>query len=133
MRTCNLCKLTKPLTEFYERIKGSGKYRGRCIPCDRLTKGNDPEYKRMWKLANKYGITVDQYEAMLVAQDGVCAICKKEDTRGTRLCVDHDHETGENRRLLCKACNLVIGYAHEDTEVLRNAIIYLESFKEQGR
>lgn len=59
--------------------------------------------KRNWHL-KKYSLTIDQYDCMLRAQNGVCAICKRPPTK-KRLAVDHDHLTGRNRGLLCGLCN----------------------------
>ena len=61
------------------------------------------------KLRWSYGITVRQYEAMLTRQGQACAICKKV-PEGKRLGVDHDHDTGAIRGLLCMRCNLDLGY-----------------------
>lgn len=52
----------------------------------------------------KYGLTPDEFHALLEAQGGVCAICGGTDTQ-RRLAVDHDHESGEVRGLLCSGCN----------------------------
>jgi hypothetical protein len=67
---------------------------------------------------------------MLARQDGVCAICRGEETRtmaGTvlALCVDHDHETGRVRGLLCHPCNMLLGFARDDEERLQAAVRYL--------
>ena len=75
------------------------------------------------KPLTEYGISLLQYEAMLEAQNGVCAICKK--TEGKHLSVDHNHVTGEIRGLLCSRCNLVIGRCNDDTKLLKAAILYL--------
>lgn len=77
-----------------------------------------------------YGIGFAEYQAMLVAQRGVCAVCEKPETKiqnGTiqLLSVDHDHKTGAVRGLLCSNCNLAIGYACEDVTILAKAIGYL--------
>jgi hypothetical protein len=69
-----------------------------------------------------YGISPEQYEEMLKRQGGVCAICG----RGRKLCVDHDHDTGHIRGLLCKPCNSSIGQLGDDVEGLKKAISYLE-------
>lgn len=74
----------------------------------------------------RYGITPEAYETMRVAQSLKCAICRKAVT----LVVDHCHETGKVRGLLCKHCNSVLGYARDDTSVLRAAIGYIESNSE---
>src|SRR5438094_9480440 len=67
-----------------------------------------PERKiadRAGHLKRKFGISLEQYEEMLAKQGGVCAICGAPPPEGTSLHVDHDHETGEVRGLLCFPCN----------------------------
>lgn len=86
------------------------------------------EYRRFRSLASKcrdYGISVSEYDEMLASQSGVCAICRKECKSGKRLSIDHNHETGEVRGLLCGKCNSVIGYADDCISTLRAAIEYL--------
>jgi len=79
-----------------------------------------------------YGITKEMYDIMHADQNGVCAVCKKEETaigKGGKvraLSVDHAHITGKIRRLLCHRCNVIIGLAHEDSGVLRNLADYLD-------
>lgn len=102
----------------------------------RRTDSNDARranrhHERNKELKKLFGIDFAIYQQMLVAQNGVCAICEKEETKlanGTLrvLSVDHNHTTGAVRGLLCSSCNLVVGYACEDTSVLRNAIAYLQ-------
>ena len=65
-------------------------------------------HRRNWNLA-QFGITIEQYDKMLAAQDGVCAICAGECGSGRRLAVDHDHGTGRVRALLCVRCNRQLG------------------------
>src|SRR5688572_9957760 len=60
-------------------------------------------------LKRKYGITVEQYDELLAAQGGVCAICTSPPRDDISLHVDHDHETGERRGLLCFRCNNALG------------------------
>lgn len=64
---------------------------------------------REWRLANEFGLTAGQYEAMLAAQDGGCAICAAPCVTGRALAVDHDHANGLIRGLLCFPCNQQIG------------------------
>ena len=74
-----------------------------------------------------YGLTPEQYDEILKKQNGCCAICGKHYTEAKhRLCVDHSHETGINRELLCDSCNRMIGFAKEDVEILKSAIDYLQ-------
>ncbi len=54
----------------------------------------------------RYGLTVVEYDAMLEAQGGLCAICGKKEPADRNMAVDHDHETGQIRSLLCTPCNV---------------------------
>lgn len=80
---------------------------------------------RNTKYMRQYGITLAAYEAMLVSQGGVCAICGGTDT--INLAVDHCHATGQIRGLLCRKCNALLGQATDDPAILANAIKYLEA------
>lgn len=74
----------------------------------------------------RYKLTVEQYEAMLVEQNGVCAICyRPEQVEGHRLCVDHDHKTGKVRGLLCRRCNTMCGQGDDDPARLLRGAQYL--------
>ncbi len=89
------------------------------------------------RIQRQYGVSIDVYESMLAAQDGVCAICKQAEARFVRrghgrtsfLCVDHDHETGAVRALLCGRCNVGIGSFNDDEETVLAAAAYLRRFK----
>ena len=70
------------------------------------------------------------YERMLYLQNGKCAICGREDNGARRFCVDHDHETGRIRGLLCGRCNTGLGFFEDNTEALRAALEYLEAGQE---
>ena len=76
-------------------------------------------------LKKRFGITVDQYAEMLDKQQGSCAICRTECVTGKRLAVDHCHETGRIRGLLCFNCNIGLGKFKDSTKMLETAIAYL--------
>jgi hypothetical protein len=78
------------------------------------------------KLQVKYGISLKQYDEMLESQHGVCAGCNGMQAVGAALYVDHDHQTGKVRGLLCHHCNVVLGYSRDSVEVLRKLADYLE-------
>lgn len=85
-----------------------------------------------------YGVTSEEYRRMLVAQAGVCAICRKPETatrkgqtKPMELHVDHDHVTGRVRGLLCANCNHLIGKAQESTLILRASAEYLERHQQE--
>jgi hypothetical protein len=87
-------------------------------------------------LLNNFGIDMHEYDRLYRLQRGVCAICKKPETatmsksgKVKLLAVDHDHETGEVRGLLCQRCNQGIGQFGEDLERLMSAYRYLAQFK----
>jgi hypothetical protein len=72
-----------------------------------------------------YGLSTEEFDALLVAQGYVCAICQQNDNLGRQLSVDHDHKTGKIRGLLCGMCNRAIGFLRDDPALLRRAIEYL--------
>jgi hypothetical protein len=83
--------------------------------------------------ASKYGMTHEQYEDMLMQQNGACAICGKPESRMIRgsvamLAIDHDHETGKVRGLLCSWCNRRLG-VFEDKTFVASAVKYLKRYK----
>lgn len=73
-----------------------------------------------------FGLTVQQYEAMIEKQRGMCAICGAANANGKRLSVDHRHRDGKIRSLLCHSCNVMVGFSREKPENLRRAAEYLE-------
>lgn len=83
---------------------------------------------RAHNLKHFYGITIEDFDSMFRAQNGRCAICgtKKQDAKGDRFHVDHNHDTKKVRGLLCSNCNTILGYAKENIETLKAAIDYLE-------
>lgn len=100
----------------------------------------DPEYrrrKRDERILREYGLTADELAALMKAQDGRCAICRRPpDGRANgqarpdtapRLHVDHCHTTGRVRGLLCGACNTAIGLLKEDPQLMAAAMAYLAS------
>lgn len=80
-------------------------------------------------LKRTYGITLEEYEKLHRAQSGRCAICNEMDRgqRLYRLVVDHDHDSGQVRGLLCSTCNSALGLLKDNPAVIRRAADYLES------
>jgi Recombination endonuclease VII len=81
-----------------------------------------------------YGLTVEAYNALLVGQSGRCALCLTATPGGgrSRFCVDHDHESGKVRGLLCVTCNTGLGLYRDSPDLLRAAATYLESHGTKG-
>ena len=76
-------------------------------------------------LKRTFGITVQQYDEMLAAQGGVCFLCRRPPTAWISLHVDHDHESGAIRKLLCFRCNNALGDLDDDPDLLARAAAYL--------
>ncbi len=86
----------------------------------------NPKRRLNNRLKSVFGITLEERDAMLSEQGGVCAICKASKPP-TKLgwVVDHCHDTGRVRGILCSPCNTLLGAARDNTETLANAIQYL--------
>ena len=118
-KACSGCGVIKPLEAFHVCNRNLDGRQSQCKDCHSAIQ-SDRAFLR-------FGITREQYDEILEAQGGVCAICKEVCNSGRRLAVDHDHETGEVRGLLCGNCNTAIGKFHDNTDYLRAAIAYLEN------
>lgn len=133
-RICTGCGKRKRRASFI-----GSKSRQPCKSCDRKAKrkvtaeGGRPKQAHHLR---KYGLTREDYAEMLAAQDGVCALCDNPETMTREgavrlLAVDHDHETGAVRALLCARCNAGLGNFDDDPVALRAAALYLEEHKER--
>lgn len=85
-----------------------------CVPCFKA-----------YRLLKTYGITIEQYDALISAQNGCCAVCGGSGD-GKPWHVDHCHDTGKVRGILCALCNRGIGHFRESAALLRAAADYLE-------
>ena len=89
--------------------------------------------RRRGALSSKYRITEQRYFEILEKQIGLCAICGSDSPRrkgSKNFTVDHDHTTMEVRGLLCHPCNVMLGLAKDNIEILETAIKYLKHHKE---
>lgn len=135
-KRCGDCNLIKPVEEFYRA--GNRGRDGFCRACRRRRDRDraarkaaryDPQSQRDYKLRLLYGISLADYEALVEAQGGVCALCLAEEVRSMygeapRLVVDHNHSTGRVRGLLCCACNSKLA-AVDDEQFMLRAKAYL--------
>jgi len=81
---------------------------------------------------SQYGLNEDSFKSMLAKQGNACAICGILSPGYTGWVVDHDHETGVVRGILCGACNFGLGNFKDDTLLLRRALAYLEESRNGG-
>ena len=143
MKICTVCNQTKSCKEFYKRKSSPDGFATHCKLCDN-------EKKRKWKEQNKdraystdrerhlrhrYGITTVDYDAMLQEQEGKCGICGTSENysshNGNRkdwsFAVDHDHNTGQVRGLLCNNCNRALGLFNDCKKTLGAALKWLDT------
>ena len=106
--------------------ESTSKYNAKVYTTDRRYASN---------LKEKFGITLEDYEVMMYSQNGCCAICGRSESEATertkRLCVDHDHDTGKIRSLLCHKCNKALGLFRESPQLLQKAVDYLLKYQEE--
>ena len=137
-RTCNKCNQTKPITDYYKTGRKNGdEHAYECKECAKARvsashKAN-PDKQRDRHLRRAYGITLAQFNRMVLAQGSTCACCGTDKPGGkhNQWCVDHDHLTGAVRELLCKDCNIVLGIIEDSPEHLQRLIQYLVKHNDQ--
>jgi hypothetical protein len=86
-----------------------------------------PERKRALRDGRTFGISADEFDELLEKQGGGCAVCGKRPERVASLHLDHDHETGGVRGILCLSCNQGIGKFRDDPDLLERAASYLRN------
>lgn len=126
-KKCGCCKQWLPLEKF---AKNGYKWDGlqeRCTSC-RLDHWRNLDYSlKRKRLIESYGITTQDFEALLKKQKYKCAICGSTDWGRYKVPrIDHDHSTGVVRGLLCNNCNRVLGMLKDDIVVLKSCIKYLK-------
>lgn len=134
MYTCKKCHVEKPLSEYYkttDRKSGHKTICKECIKSDPLTEKKKQymkEYSKKYSLKSKYNLTEEDYKELLINQNHKCAICgtDQEEVLNKKLYVDHNHQTGKVRELLCHNCNVSLGLLKESIQTLTRAIAYLD-------
>lgn len=132
-KLCKSCDTVKPVNEFAMK---HGKPAGKCKLCfsayyKQYYKDNPDKYDALKKRINEnrpsrrlknYGLTEDEYDKLMSAYEGLCHICKSKPATA----IDHDHETGAVRGVLCALCNVGLGALGDTLESIRSALSYLE-------
>lgn len=139
-KTCVRCQRELPIEMFSRRADRQNGYSRFCYPCgaenqrERMQVHPDPVLMKRKQRLRTYGLTIEAYDAMVLAQGGACASCKRP---GERLGVDHDHACCPKlptcgrctRGLLCGNCNVMLGHAGDLPERLRLGAEYLEMYR----
>lgn len=117
--------------EYFRKYREE--HRDRINENSRKSARQNPHKARRKRLQRLFGITVEQYQTLWDAQKGLCAICGGPETAiNSRtkqikwLSVDHNHETGKIRALLCQTCNSMLGMSIDSSDLLHKAAAYLE-------
>lgn len=92
---------------------------------NRRYRAKNPGAARKKYLQTTYGLTLEAFSAMLAGQNGRCAICETDTPDGQGWCVDHDHDSGKVRNILCHSCNAGIGLLKDDLALVLKAAEYL--------
>lgn len=129
--------MARPVTTFCKKhnvgklINNKGHYHCRICEKERTDKYliNHPDRRKITKrktlLKNTYGISLEEYNNLIIKQNNKCAICGKE-PNGRPLCIDHNHITNTIRGLLCDSCNFALGLLKDDPILCTNASEYLK-------
>jgi hypothetical protein len=135
MKICTSCKQELDESNFWKNKSTKDGLQSQCKTCwqavtNRYLQGDTRlKYLRIRRnrhLVNKYGITLEEYEVMLKKQNGVCYICKGK-PEDKNMAVDHCHDTGKVRGILCENCNRGIGMFKHNVTLLKSAINYLQN------
>ena len=142
MKTCKTCGIEKEYSEFHKGKMNKDGYRPNCKKCrnkfnqewysdniDTIKNKYSYETNKNHKLKRNFGISYQEYLTMLASQNNCCAICNTNNPGARAFAVDHCHNTGVIRGLLCGNCNTGIGNLRDDIELLKRAIQYLENSK----
>ena len=149
-KTCTGCLLDLPLSEFRIRTDRDGRRHSRCHGCINNTTVVAAKKRRIAdplgasvrdRKSNlkRYGLTEEEFIEMAEEQEWLCAICRKDIhginlVNGKRMAhVDHDHESGKVRGLLCNNCNRGIGLLGDSAEILSRASQYLSGYEAAAR
>jgi hypothetical protein len=133
MKTCSKCKEEKHLKDFAKATKKKDGLRGQCKACDQAYRDKTRDHVRDYHYKNRYGISYEEYKEKLAAQNYSCEICGSthvENERMKTLVVDHCHTTGKVRGLLCHSCNVALGAAKENEDILIACVSYLRAYKD---
>jgi hypothetical protein len=122
-KRCSKCGEVKLLKEFHKNKLTKDGRRSNCKQCVYSDKKRQESH-----LKRNYNITLDIYNQRLKEQNYRCALCSTDvpGGNGNRFHVDHNHQTGEIRGLLCACCNSGLGKLKDSPKLLKRAIQYLE-------
>lgn len=134
MKVCSRCKKESPEEEFHDgpekHLKDGSVIRykkSHCKACHLLDTRESAERHPHTRLAHRYRISKEEAKHWYKKTMGFCEICGIEWQEGQKkLSIDHDHNTGKIRGILCSPCNSLLGYSYDSIDTLESAIDYLK-------
>ena len=133
-KICKTCGVETDVVEYQKDATKKDGLRPYCKECTSKRRKQllSKETIRQRNLEKNFGKgALDVYRDLFEAQQGVCSICSRpENGRYKHLSIDHDHDTGKIRGLLCNNCNRGLGLLKDSPELLRKAARYVENYKE---
>lgn len=134
MIECCGCKKVLPEDSFYRRRAHKTRRNTRCKTCTAVSvknwRENNPERQAHTMRKNIYGLSKDNFIEIYQTQDGKCGACKKDiPTYGRDISVDHNHDTGQVRGLLCHNCNDALGKLKDNPETVLSLYEYINKFQ----
>lgn len=124
-RRCNRCGQVKAASEFtFDRQKRDC-LRRTCRQCEKELRAETADQRRRNRIIKTYGVDPDWFDRTFQAQSGRCAICREKLTQQGGMAVDHNHDTGAVRGLLCSLCNSGLGMFRDRPRLLTAAAKYL--------
>lgn len=155
-KTCSRCRRELPHGDFNKNRAKPGGLHNQCRDCQKVAAlrfrqsergrtynrqyqrqryhtatGKESSRKSLFKY--RCGITIDEYNTMFDQPRGLCAICGCRLGEGQQTSVDHDHDTGKVRALLCHLCNVGLGFFRDSPEFLSKAVEYLRSHEQKEK
>lgn len=129
-RECKTCAKRRNQARHNLLQNTSEKYRDKNKARRKKNYPRKKQINRAKQLLKLYGLTIEQYEAMLASQSGACFICKKpQSDLQYALAVDHCHKTGRVRALLCPTCNNAVAMFENYGDAVRDYLSQMEIFK----
>jgi len=125
---CKECGLARKRKTYNENPESRVKIKRRSVIYHHKNKDKQNHARRRNALIGNYGITIADYDRMFEEQEGNCKTCGLPEIN-QRLSIDHCHETGKVRGLLCSRCNMILGHVEENTETLWKMIEYLREYE----
>lgn len=130
-KECHDCKIVKPFSEFHKNKDSKYGISYCCKLCQSIRDKkyyrqhcDESKYRNRKRNLKQYNLTLEQYDKIFKRQNGNCLICGLPELM-QRLSVDHNHQTGKVRGLLCFRCNLLVGQIEKDSKLVFKILEYL--------